>query len=35
MGQVREKKTLPLMAIQVFAFIRVNSLKTTDVQKFP
>jgi hypothetical protein len=32
MGQVREK-TLPLTAVQVFAFIRVNSLKTTDVQK--
>ena len=32
MGQAREK-TLPLMAVQVFAFLRVNSLKTTDVQK--
>jgi hypothetical protein len=31
MGQVREKP-LPLMVVQVFAFIRVNSLKTTDVQ---
>jgi len=34
-GTGKGKKTLPLMAVQVFAFIRVNSLKTTDVQKFP
>ena len=31
-GAGKRKKTLPLMAVQVFAFIRVNSLKTTDVQ---
>jgi len=32
MGLVRGK-ALTLMAVQVYAFIRVNSLKTIDAQK--